>query len=146
MLIIEKLFMLCVRFLEKLGKMTGMTYKQISVVFNLYIQGEILLISGFMPLIAAILVYTHIPIWLWILSATFGFCYASIYSYGFYQLCKHYHLPLEYSFDLCANELLYLSKKCGMSYYAVNLIIFVLCWSICIFANLIPIMYIMYYR
>ena len=31
MLIIEKLFMLCVRFLEKLGKMTGLTYKQIIV-------------------------------------------------------------------------------------------------------------------
>lgn len=135
----EKIFLLCVCFLEALGKTTGLTYKQISVIFNLYIQGGILLISGFIPLIAAIMAYSHISIWLWALAVILSSCYASIYSYGFYLLCKHYHLPLEYSFDLCVYDLQYLVKKIGISYCAINLIIFVLCWSICIIINLIPV-------
>ena len=42
-------FGLCVLFLLLLGKLFGLTYKQISVVFNLWLQGAILTLSGQAP-------------------------------------------------------------------------------------------------
>ncbi len=43
-------FGLCVLFLLLLGKLCGLTYKQISVVFNLWLQGGVLMLSGLLPL------------------------------------------------------------------------------------------------
>ena len=80
-MVIDKLFMLCVHFLEWLGNTTGLNYKQISVVFNIYIQGGILFVSSWLPLIKviscdwnlerewSIFVYggnIHRHIWIWI--------------------------------------------------------------------------------
>ena len=42
-------FGLCVLFLLLLGKLFGLTYKQISVVFNLWVQGAVLALSGMAP-------------------------------------------------------------------------------------------------
>ena len=42
-------FGLCVLFLLLLGKLFGLTYKQISVVFNLWVQGVVLALSGLAP-------------------------------------------------------------------------------------------------
>lgn len=42
-------FGLCVLFLLLLGKLVGLTYKQISVVFNLWVQGAVLALSGLAP-------------------------------------------------------------------------------------------------
>ena len=42
-------FGLCVLFLILLGKLFGLTYKQISVVFNLWVQGGLLALSGLIP-------------------------------------------------------------------------------------------------
>lgn len=39
-------FGMCVLFLLLLGKLFGLTYKQISVVFNLWVQGAVLALSG----------------------------------------------------------------------------------------------------
>ena len=43
----------CVVFLLLLGKCLGLSYKQISVIFNLYTQGGLLLLSSLLPLVAA---------------------------------------------------------------------------------------------
>ena len=43
-------FGLCVLFLLLLGKLCGLTYKQTSVVFNLWLQGGVLMLSGLLPL------------------------------------------------------------------------------------------------
>ena len=42
-------FRLCVLFLLLLGKLLGLTYKQISVVFNLWVQGAVLALSWLAP-------------------------------------------------------------------------------------------------
>ena len=132
---IDKLFMLCVYFLEWLGKMTGLNYKKISVVFNIYIQGGILLVSSCLPLIKVILCNSDNGGKWRILF--FGGCliYIGLYVYGLYILYKHYHTPLEYAFDLCVDDLLFLSKKWGMSYNAVNILIFVIGWFLCVGLN-----------
>lgn len=49
-------FGLCVLFLLLLGKLFGLTYKQISVVFNLWVQGAVLALSGMVPF--GVIVYT----------------------------------------------------------------------------------------
>ncbi len=47
-------FGLCVLFLLLLGKLFGLTYRQISVVFNLWVQGFVLALSGLAPFGVAI--------------------------------------------------------------------------------------------
>lgn len=135
MMVIDKLFFLCVKFLEWLGKMTGFNYKQISVVFNIYIQGGILLVSSCLPLIKVIIWGSDID-WKWRILFFGGcFIYIGLYVYGVYRLYKRYHTPLEYAFDLCVDDLLYLSRKWRMSYNAVNILIFVIGWIICVGFN-----------
>ena len=85
MMVIDKLFILCVNFLEWLGKMTGFNYKQISVVFNIYIQGGILLVSSCLPLIKVIICGSDIDSkWR---NLFFGGCfiYIGLYVYGVYM-------------------------------------------------------------
>ena len=134
-MVIDKLFMLCVHFLEWLGNTTRLNYKQISVVFNIYIQGGILLVSSCLPLIKVILCNSDNGGKWRILF--FGGCliYIGLYVYGLYRLYKRYHTPLEYAFDLCVDDLLFLSKKWGMSYNAVNILIFVIGWFLCVGLN-----------
>ena len=95
MMVIDKLFMLCVHFLEWLGNTTGLNYKQISVVFNIYIQGGILFVSSWLPLIKVISCDWNLERE-WSIFV-YGGCltYIGIYGYGLYRLCKRYSTPLE---------------------------------------------------
>ena len=135
MMVIDKLFILCVKFLEWLEKMTGFNYKQISVVLNIYIQGGILLVSSCLPLIKVIIWGSDID-WKWRILFFGGcFIYIGLYVYGVYRLYKRYHTPLGYAFDQCVDDLLYLSRKWRMSYNAVNIFIFVIVWILCVGFN-----------
>ena len=121
-------FMLCAGFLLLLGKSFGLSYKQISVAFNLYFQGGLLALSGMMPLIAIIWNMLEHPSsigWLLMLLAIF---YASIYVIGLVGLLCHYHLPMNYAFDLCVDNLECVASKWHVSYHAVNLVIFIGWW------------------
>ncbi len=119
-------FMLCVRFLLLLGKLCGMTYKQISVVFNLWLQGAVLMLSGLAPAAAAIykLVSSGSPIWMAVTALLL--VYAAAHVYGFVRMLQHYHLPFDRAFDLCVKDLILWAKKWNTTYEAANLIIFVL--------------------
>ena len=121
-----KPFMLCVRFLLLLGKLCGMTYKQISVVFNLWLQGAVLMLSGLAPAAAAIykLASGSSPIWLAVAALLLVYAAANIY--GFVRMLQHYHLPFDRAFDLCVEDLFLWAKKWNTTYEAANLIIFVL--------------------
>jgi hypothetical protein len=121
-------FGLCASFLLLLGKCLGLSYKQISVIFNLHLQGGLLLLSGALPFLAICWNLANSPSWLLVLAAFFALSYLSIYIVGFIWLVKHYHLPMEYAFDLCVSDLKWVATKWHRSYHAVNLIIFVLWW------------------
>lgn len=105
-------FGLCVLFLLLLGnKLFGLTYKQISVVFNLWVQGAVLALSGLAP--AGVTIY---KIWesfsvnrllLTIILTLYGI----VHVYGFIRMLKHYHLPFDDAFDLCVEDLVWLAKK-----------------------------------
>ena len=115
-------FTLCAGFLLLLGKSLGLSYKQISVIFNLYLQGGLLALSGIMPIVSLIWSLTGHTGWLGWFVLLMGMLYASIYVVGFIGLLKHYHLPMNYAFDLCVNDLERIAARCHVSYHAVNLV------------------------
>lgn len=53
--VINRLFMACVIFLETLGKCTHLSYKQISVVVNLWVLGAALLVMSIAPVIVCLI-------------------------------------------------------------------------------------------
>lgn len=134
-------FGLCVLFLLLLGKLFGLTYKQISVVFNLWVQGAVLALSGLAPF--GIAVYKMLESfsmgWL-ILSIIFAL-YGAAYVYAFIKMLNHYHLPFDAAFDLCVDDLERIAEKWRTTYQMVNLLIFVLFYLLLLGLNI----YICYY-
>ena len=126
-------FGLCVLFLLLLGKLFGLTYKQISVVFNLWVQGAVLALSGLAPF--AIAVYKMIgsfSIW-WLALSAVLLIYGIAYGYAFIKMLQHYHLPFDAAFDLCVDDLQRLAK----TYQMVNLLIFILFYLILLGLNIL---------
>ena len=126
--IIAELFRLCVRFLEFLGKTFKISYEQISIIVNLYIQGTILMISGLLPLFASIYSIIHCIRWIETLCMIASLGYASLFLAGYSRLLSRYKNTSAQYFDLCVDDLMALSKRWGMHYYMVNLLIFVVWW------------------
>lgn len=118
-------FGLCVLFLLLLGKLLGLTYKQISVVFNLWVQGAVLTLSGLTPLGASICLLTENFSIDRLLQALLFFCYGMVYVYAFIKMLRHYHLPFDDAFDRCVSDLQWLARKWRTTYQIVNLLIFV---------------------
>ena len=130
-------FGLCVLFLLLLGKLLGLTYKQISVVFNLWIQGAVLALSGLAPF--GIIVYKMLEqftigrLLLVIILAFYGIFHV----YAFIKMLRHYHLPFNDAFDLCVVDLQRVARKWHTTYQIVNLLIFVLFYLILIGFNVL---------
>ena len=123
-------FGLCVLFLLLLGKILGLTYKQISVVFNLWLQGAILALSGLAPFGVAIYKLIESFSVSWMIITIILACYCLVYLYAFLRMLQHYHLPFGDAFDLCVRDLKWYAKKWHTTYYIVNLLIFVLFYLI----------------
>ena len=128
-------FGLCVLFLLLLGKLVGLTYKQISVVFNLWVQGAVLALSGIAPF--GVIVYKMLESFSigWLFLSIIFAIYGMVYVYAFVRMLKHYHLPFNDAFDLCVRDLQWLAKKWHTSYQMVNLLIFVLFYLILLGLN-----------
>ena len=58
---IGRLFNICVDFLNWLGKVAGLTYVEISVVFNLWVQGGLLVITALFPFVIAMTPFWTVP-------------------------------------------------------------------------------------
>jgi hypothetical protein len=123
-------FGLCVLFLLLLGKILGLTYKQISVVFNLWLQGVILALSGLAPFGVAIYKLIESFSVSWMIITIILACYGLVYLYAFLRMLQHYHLPFGDAFDLCVRDLKWYAKKWHTTYYIVNMLIFVLFYLI----------------
>lgn len=130
-------FGLCVLFLRLLGKLLGLTYKQISVVFNLWVQGAVLTLSGLVPFgIAVYKMMGTFSMGLLVLSVLLAL-YGIAYLYAFIRMLQHYHLPFNYAFDLCVEDLQRLATKWRTTYKMVNLIIFVVFYLILLGLNVL---------
>lgn len=134
-------FGLCVLFLLLLGKLFGLTYKQISVVFNLWVQGGLLTLSGLAPLMVTIFKMSESFSMGWmaltIVFALYGFAYV----YAFVKMLQHYRLPYDAAFDLCVDDLKRIAIKWHTTYEMVNLIIFILLYLILMCLNVLICLY-----
>ena len=130
-------FGLCVLFLLLLGKIIGLTYKQISVVFNLWLQGAILALSGLAPFGVAFYKLIESFSVSWMILTIILACYGLVYLYSFLKMLQHYHLPFDNAFDLCVRDLKWYAKKWHTTYYIVNLLIFVLFYLILLGFNIL---------
>lgn len=108
-----------------LGKLFRLTYKQISVVFNLWVRGVVLTLSGLTPFGASICLLTEDVSIDRLLQALLLFCYGMVYVYAFIKILRHYHLPFDDAFDRCVSDLQWLARKWSTTYQIVNLLIFV---------------------
>ena len=134
-------FGLCVLFLLLLGKLFGLTYKQISVVFNLWVQGGLLTLSGLAPLMVTVFKMSESFSMEWmaltIVFALYGFAYV----YAFVKMLQHYRLPYDAAFDLCVDDLKRIAVKWHTTYEMVNLIIFILLYLILLCMNVLICVY-----
>ena len=130
-------FGLCVLFLLLLGKLFGLTYKQISVVFNLWVQGAVLALSGLAPFVIAVYkMMESFSMW-WLLLSAVLLVYGIAYVYAFIKMLQHYHLPFNAAFDLCVDDMERLAMKWHTTYQMVNLIIFILFYLILLGLNIL---------
>ena len=130
-------FGLCVLFLRLLGKIFGLTYKQISVVFNLWIQGAVLALTGVLPfgITCYKMLTSFTPVYM-VLAIVF-LCYGAIYVYAFIKMLHHYHLPFDDAFDLCVEDLQALALRWHTTYQIVNLLIFIIFYLILLGLNIL---------
>lgn len=129
-------FVLCVRFLMLLGKLCRLTYEQISVVFNLWLQGAVLTLSAILPAVMAV-------VWLCrgfaisrLLLASFLVLYALFYIWAFLRMLSRYHLPFNRAFYRCVHDLQKLARKWHTTYQMVNLLIFVVAFLLLLALNI----------
>jgi hypothetical protein len=138
-------FGLCVLFLLLLGKLCGLTYKQISVVFNLWVQGGVLTLSGLAPFgLVVYKMFQSFSISSLFLAIAF-LLYGILYVYAFIKMLKHYHLPFNSAFDLCVYDLKCIARRWHTTYQMVNLLIFVLFYLILLGINVLICYYLLSY-
>ena len=129
-------FAICVSFLMLLGKLCGLTYKQISVVFNLWLQGAVLVLSAILPLVISVIRLCGGFTLPRLLLVVFLAIYALFYIWAFLRMLHHYHLPVDRAFDRCVYDLKKLARKWHTSYQAVNLLLFVVGFLLLLSLNL----------
>ena len=130
-------FGVCVLFLLLLGKLFGLTYKQISVVFCLWVQGAVLTLSGLAPFgVVAYKLFESFSMSIFVLAIV-SLLYCIIYVYAFIKMLQHYHLPFNSAFDLCVYDLQRIAKRWHTTYQVVNLLIFILFYLILIGLNVL---------
>ena len=113
---IDSLFMTCVKFLQWLGERIHLTYKEISVVFNLWVQGVVLLIASVAPLVVGIVKGCEVvPLAIYALACALVIL----------KILRHYMMPMDAAFDLCVEDLQRIAMKWKRSYNYVNIAIFV---------------------
>lgn len=132
---VDWLFHICVNFLNWLGKTTGLTYVEISVVFNLWVQGGLLVISALVPFIVALVRYGNKTANLACVFLTGAFLI--FYTVVLCWIFAHYGTSMKYAFDLCVNDLLHLAKVFHTSYYVVNIVIFIIGWLAAVGINVL---------
>lgn len=128
------LFQICQKFLLLIGKVTRLTYIEISVIFNLWIQGALLVLSSFVPMIVLLCndgykIHPYCTI--------FAIGYALFYVIFFILLLIHYKLPFVKAFYLCVDDLQNISKKTHLTYQTVNILIFIVGFLLIISANIV---------
>lgn len=132
----ERFFGACCGCLYGLGLILGLSYKEICVIVNIYLESALCLLSVFFV--------TWISIQRFMRTRTVGsgvlmvggIVYGAVGTALFLWICNHYDMPMNDAFDLCYQELIQLAKEYHTTYNNVNYIIFIIFFLACILGNI----------
>ena len=131
----ERIFMLCCKFLDLMGKVLHLTYQQVSVIFNLWIQGGILVVSALLVAVFQSVAAYGSPSWNNVAICLLGLSYCALHVIGFIWILHRYHLPVDYAFELCVSDLEEVARRWKTSYYTVNILVFIIFYLILLSLN-----------
>ena len=133
----ECFFGACCGVLYIAGIALGFTYKEISVIINIYIQSGICLLSALWVTWTAIQRFLSLKTIGNGLLMTTGIIYGLAYMCGVLWLCQHYAMPMNDAFDICVRELNQLANKYHTTYNNVNYFIFILMFLVITLGNVL---------
>ena len=113
-------FAACCGVMGVVGVAWGLTYKEICVIGNIYLEAGICLMSALWLTWSTIKVYRRNRTILHSLLMSAGLLYGMIYLFVFLLICNHYAMPMEKAFDQCYHELLMLASDWNTTYNNVN--------------------------
>lgn len=130
-------FAACCGVMEAGGVAWGLTYKEICVIGNIYMEAGICLLSALWLTWATIKVFRQSRTVSSGLLMSASIAYGMIYLVGFWQICSHYAMPLEKAFDLCYHELTVLASDWHTTYNNVNYLIFIFLFLVLTLGNIL---------
>ena len=133
--LIPRLFMVCCGVMRLLGNILGLTYKEVCVIGNIYLQGVLWAASSLLPMIAAIVAVIKKREIGRIVTLGTSMLYSAAHWIIFALLCWRYAPPLAPAFDRCVDDLYASARVFGTTYEVVNIIFFVVLFGLCIVAN-----------
>ena len=132
----ESLFESCCNVMRALGNLLGLSYQEVCVVGNIYVQGALLVGATALPLWCAFKQQKHYM--LKVVASVNALCCLALVLY----FCFRYAPPLDASFERCVDDLKNLAIAWHTTYEMVNIVIFVLWWVGCITWNLLTTIFI----
>lgn len=132
----ESLFYFCCHIMSTLGNLLGLSYQEVCVIGNIYVQGALLVAAAALPLWYAYKQEKHYL--LKAVACVNVLCCTALVLY----FCFRYAPPLAASFDRCVEDLKNLAITWHTTYVVVNIVIFVLWWLCSIALNLLATIYV----
>lgn len=132
-------FAACCGVMGAVGVAWGLTYKEICVIGNIYLEAGVCVLSALLLTRSTIKAYRRdrtIPHSL-LMSA--GLLYGMIYLFVFLLICCHYAMPMEKAFDLCYHELFMLASDWNTTYNNVNYMIFIISFLVLTVGNILAV-------
>jgi hypothetical protein len=127
------LFTLCTDFLEFLAQVFHTTYYRMSVYFNIYFQGGILLLSALALLIcSAVVTYQDS----FQTKTNFLMVYAIVQMLFIAMAFYRYRPPLDSAYYRCFYDLLTISMHNMVIYALVNILIFIVFYLMLLISNI----------
>ena len=130
-------FAACCGVMGASGVAWGLTYKEICVIGNIYMEAGICLLSALWFSWSTIKVFRQRRSVSSGLLMSAGILYGLAYLIGFCMICRHYAMPLEKAFDLCYHELIVLASDWHTTYNNVNYMIFILLFLVLTIGNIL---------
>lgn len=132
----DALFNYCCQIMYALGNLLGLSYREVCVIGNIYVQGTLLVAASIVPVWFAFRPESHYA--LRVVACVNVLCCSALVLYFYFR----YAPPLAASFDRYVEDLKNLAEAWHTTYVVVNIVIFVLWWVASIFWNLLTTIYI----
>ncbi len=133
----QRFFDVCCGFLWVCSAAWGLTYKEICVIGNIYIEAGLCLLSALWLTWVTVRAFMQRKTLLRGMLMAAGIIYGTVCVVGFGWLCVHYAMPMEEAFDLCYRELVQLAAKWHTTYNIVNYVIFIILFLVLTLGSLL---------